>query len=158
ALGEETPAKSEDENRDAAKALVRLVHKIAKDNGIPRTEETLNAARLNLEKLKDDLGKPFDYEQQYQDTRARFDSLATELGDAIDNEQPMDPQPLREMATMIHEQSGDYASLPAMADSIGNRNENGQTQIEAHLQAIHNKMNMDEDEEVDMDDPSISIG
>src|SRR5690606_10056790 len=103
ALGEETPAKSEDENRDAAKALVRLVHKIAKDNGIPRTEETLNAARLNLEKLKDDLGKPFDYEQQYQDTRARFDALAKELGDAIDNEKPMDPQPLREMATMIHE-------------------------------------------------------
>lgn len=147
ALGQGTPKKSEDDNRDAAKALVRMVHKIAKDNGIPRQEEALEVARRNLDNLRADLGKPFEYETEYQATRERFDTLAAELGDTMDNEKAMDPVPLVEMADLIHKQTGDYGHLPQMAEALASNS--ARDQILNHLRTVEDQMDMEEDDDPD---------
>ncbi|WP_273206862.1 helicase-related protein [Marinobacter subterrani] len=108
-----------DEDRDAAKALARAAHKIARDNGIEKTVETLDAAKKNLKELEDDLGKPFEYEDQLASVRNTFEKLSAELGDEIDSEKPMNPGSLIELARMIHEQTGEHASLERVAREIG---------------------------------------
>lgn len=155
---EDQPKKSEDESRSAAKALVRMVHKIASDNGIQATTEALDTAKTNLENLKEDMGRPFEYEEQYEATRIRYDALALELGDAIDSDKEMDPAPLVELCETINNQTGDYSDLPLWARNMATATPaKTQADIQEHLEAIDNEMGMGGDDD-DFDHARINIG
>ncbi|KXS55575.1 MAG: helicase domain-containing protein [Marinobacter sp. T13-3] len=154
-----TPNKNADVNRMAAKALVRTVHKIATDNGIDGTREALANAKENLENMQADLGAPFEYEQEMEETRTRFRELSEMLGDEIDSDKPMDPTPVVEMAAQIYRQTGEHPDLPEIAEAMATNRD-----IAEHLAAqdrrpvddLDNALNDDGDDLED--DASITIG
>lgn len=134
--------KSDDDNRTAAKALARYVHKIATDNGIKGTEEALSAAKKNLENLKSDLGTPFEYEDELLEVRKKHDELAELLGDEIDSEKQLDPQPLVDFAEMINEQTGQHGDLAFHARQ--HALESGSDAMRDHLARIEGEMDSDD--------------
>ncbi|EAZ98361.1 helicase-related protein [Marinobacter sp. ELB17] len=151
--------KPKDENREAAKDLVRYINKIARSNDIEKSVEVQIAAQENLANLHKDLGQPFAYEDELNDTRKRYEELSVELGDAIDADKTIDPTPLVDFAAQIHGQTGAYPGLESEARSLATEksfaNRAGWTDDD--------DMGMDEDEddfnyEEDDDEDRIAIG
>ena len=96
---------------EAAKTLVSHVRKIGKDNGIQRTMESLEAAKNNLASLYDDHGKPFAYEEEYEAIKKRFEELAAEVGDEVDENGELDPTPLVAFINAIQKETGAHHRL-----------------------------------------------
>lgn len=144
--------KNLDDYRTAAKSLARFVHRIATDNGISGTEQAVAENRRNLENMKADLGAPFEYEQELEDTHKRFEELSALLGDEIDNDKPMDPTPLVELATQIAEQTQEHGDLPDMAYGMATAQD-----IREHFPAPHSEDDLS-DALNDSYDDTLSIG
>lgn len=104
--------------REAAKVLTATVRRIGRDNGIPKTEEALTAARNNLASLESDHGQPFRYEAEMKSCRDRYAELLDEVGDAINDENIVDPRPLYEFAKAVHANTGAHAGLVKFAQKL----------------------------------------
>jgi len=158
--------KPTDENREAAKGLLRYITKIARSNGIEQSEEVLVAAKENLANLHKDLGQPFAYENELTDTRNRYDELSIELGDAIDASKTIDPTPLVDFAAQIHEQTGAYPGLESEARSLATEQsfavKAGWVDNNDDGMDMDMDMDMDEDdddfEHEDDDEDSLAVG
>ncbi len=100
-----------DEYYDAAKTLVRYVRKIGNDNGIEKTRVALASEQENLTKLEADIGAPFPYEEEMKKARTRHDALLAEVGDAIDEDKPIDPLPILDFSKAINRATGAHDDL-----------------------------------------------
>ena len=94
------------------------VRKIGKDNGIPKTQATLETAKANLASLTEDHGKPFAYEEELQATRRRFEELTQMVGDEVNEDKQRDPLPLFKFAQAINKQTGSHQPLVSYARTI----------------------------------------
>jgi N12 class adenine-specific DNA methylase len=112
------PENPNSEYEDAAKALVKYVRRIGRDNGISETEDAVRSAKDNLKRLEEDLGRPFAYAEEIQEVRATYKRLSEELGDEIDDKKHLDPEPLAAFAEAIHAATGEHGDLAQKARSI----------------------------------------
>ncbi|ONF42471.1 helicase [Marinobacter lutaoensis] len=101
----------EDHFAEAAKTLVRYVRKIGQSNGVEKTEEALAIAKLNLQKIREDYGRPFAYEAELESCKKRFENLSAQVGDALSEKGQLDPAPLVAFAKEIVRQTGNYHYL-----------------------------------------------
>ncbi|WP_286715039.1 helicase-related protein [Marinobacter sp. tcs-11] len=116
--GQEEDDDTVDHFYEAAKTLVSYVRKIGKDNGIPKTQATLETAKANLASLTEDHGKPFAYEEELQATRRRFEELTQMVGDEVNEDKQLDPLPLFKFAQAINKQTGSHQPLVSYARTI----------------------------------------
>jgi len=141
--------KKRDAFYDAARVLVRYAHKIGRDNGIDKTTEALESSKSNLRRLEEDLGKPFAYEDEIKEVRETYQRLSEELGDEIDDDKTLDPEPLAQFAEAIHEATGEHAGLAHFARETADAEKHGKLSELLNDRTQTGLLKLDEDFEDD---------
>ncbi|OLF81964.1 hypothetical protein AWH63_10520 [Marinobacter sp. C18] len=116
--GDDKDDEPTDHAYEAAKTLVRYVRKIGRNNGVEESIGVLEATKENLQALSDDHGKPFAYEDEFKAAKQRFEELAAEVGDEVNDNKELDPRPLMDFISAIHDETGAHHALKQQMKKI----------------------------------------